>query len=45
MNINSAVTKNYENEQPGRPGQNKTNLARAHPLACPRSEAEIPRVS
>jgi hypothetical protein len=28
MNINLSFTKDYENEQPGRPGQNKTNLAR-----------------
>jgi len=26
MNINSAITKDYENEQPGRPGRNKTNI-------------------
>ncbi len=28
MNINLGLTKGYENEQPGRPGQNEPNLAR-----------------
>ena len=27
MNITTAITKDYENEQPGRPGQNEPNLA------------------
>ncbi len=27
INIYSAITKDYENEQPGRPGQHETNLA------------------
>ncbi len=31
MNITSATTKTYEHEQPGEPGQNKTNFARARP--------------
>jgi len=32
MNINSALTKNYVNEQLGRPAQNETNFTRLRPI-------------